>query len=113
MMKEETTLSQETYVVAYEGDDRSVLDFAIKRAKSNDARVHIVHILEWSPYSFLTQEELAERHTRRKQELARAEESILAPALSHAREAGVAARIFGSVPIALAQLSTVPVVIVP
>lgn len=144
-------MSQEIYVVAYEGDDRSVLDFAIARAQKNGARLHLVHVLEWSPYSFLTPEELAERHKRRKEELARAEEAIMAPALAHVRAAGIeavtgelrygsvaelvaeiaaekaatfvfvrrsggspfAARVFGSVPIALAQISTVPVVIVP
>jgi len=144
-------LSQETYVVAYEGDDRSVLDFAIARAKKIGASLHIVHILQWSPYSFLTQEELAERHKRRREELARAEAAIVKPAVEAARAAGIeavtsdirygsvadliaeiakekgatfiyvgrsgggsiAARVFGSVPIALAQISTVPVVIVP
>lgn len=144
-------MSQETYVVGYEGDDRSVLDFAIERARRNGARLHLVHILEWSPYSFLTPDELAERHKRRMEELARAEEALMKPAVAHVREAGIeavegeirygsvvellaeiaagrgatfifvgrsggggiAARVFGSVPIGLAQVSTVPVVIVP
>jgi nucleotide-binding universal stress UspA family protein len=144
-------VSEEIYVVAYEGDDTGVLDFAIERAKRNGAALHLVHVLEWSPYSFLTPEELAERHKRRKEELSRAETAIMAPAVGKAQSAGIervtselrygsvpellakiaeekqatflyvgrsggsslAARVFGSVPIALTQIATVPVVIVP
>ncbi|MEZ5653330.1 MAG: universal stress protein [Burkholderiaceae bacterium] len=128
-----------------------MLDFAIERARRNGASLHLVHILEWSPYSFLTPQELAERHKHRTQELARAEKAIMAPAVAHAKAQGIAdvtsemkygsiadllaqvakdkgatfifvgrsgggsiaARVFGSVPLALAQVSTVPVVIVP
>lgn len=144
-------MSEEIYVVAYDGDDQSVLDFAISRAKRNGASLHLIHVLEWSPYSFLTPQELEERHKRRQEEMARAESVVMAPAIDRAKEAGVepvsgelrygsvpelvseiaaqkqatflyvgrsgnsslSARVFGSVPIALAQISTVPVVIVP
>ncbi|MCR8549610.1 universal stress protein [Salipiger sp. P9] len=145
-------MSSEIFVVAYEGapDDPGVLDYAITRAKAEDARLLLVHILEWSPYSFLTPQELEERHGRRKQELARAREVVMAPALQKAEAAGVtadgvirygqvveliveeakkaeasvifvgrsgsnsmAARVFGSVPLGLAQIAPVPTVIVP
>jgi nucleotide-binding universal stress UspA family protein len=144
-------MSKETYLVAYEGGDgQSVLDYAIDRAKRDGARLLIVHILEWSPYAFLTPEELAERHKRRREELSRAESAVIGPALEKARAAGVeaaselrygavidlileiardagasmivvgrtggstlGARIFGSVPIGLAQAAPVPTVIVP
>ena len=145
-------MQKETFVVAYEGDesDSSLLDFAIARAKKNDARIVLAHILEWSPYKFLTPEELEERHKRRGEELNRAETDIVAPALDKIRSAGVeadavlkhgnvidllvsisaeagasmvfcgrsgsnsvAARLFGSVPMGLAQISVVPIVIVP
>ncbi len=56
-----------------------------------DARLLIVHVLEWSPYSFLTTEELVERHKTRQQELARANETILKPILENARQAGATA----------------------
>lgn len=145
-------MSSETFIVAYEGDpdDPGVLDYAISRAKAEDASLLIVHILEWSPYSFLTPQELEERHGRRKQELARANEVVMAPALAKCKAAGVkadgcirygqvveliveetkkagasvifvgragsnsmAARVFGSVPLGLAQIAPVPTVIVP
>ena len=60
------------YLVAYDGSptSRRTAEFAAERAKLANAHLHIVHVLEWSPYSFLTQEELAERHQRRTEELA-------------------------------------------
>lgn len=145
-------MTNELFVVAYEGgnDDSNVLAYAIAQAKKVNASLHIVHILEWSPYKFLTPEEIEERHNRRKQEMARAQSAVLDPAIAKAKSEGVeakgemrygnvvdliaaiakesgaslilvgrsgsnsvAARIFGSVPMGLAQVATVPTVIVP
>ena len=144
-------MPEEVYVVAFDDQsgDLAVLDCAIGMAKRSGAKLNIVHVLEWSPYSFLTQEELAERHARRNEELSRAKSAVLAPAIEHARAEGVTAdgevrhgqtielitraasdsgaslifvgrtgssigaRIFGSVPLGLSQVATVPVVIVP
>jgi len=71
----------EIYLVAVDGSSAShrALTYAADRAKAADAKVILAYVLEWSPYSFLTQEELAERHARRKQEVARAETTILGP----------------------------------
>jgi nucleotide-binding universal stress UspA family protein len=55
------------------------MDFAHARAMQQKADLLVVHVLEWSPYSFLTKEEIEERHGRRKEELARAETAIIAP----------------------------------
>lgn len=145
-------MTREIFVVAYDSDPEGsrVLNYAIERAKRADADLLLVHILEWSPYKFLTQEEVAERSKRRREELSIAEQRIIAPALRKARAAGVnaeseirygqvvelivkiakelngtqifvgrsgsnsvAARIFGSVPLGLAQVSPLPTVIVP
>ena len=85
-------MAQEIFVVAYEGEgDGNVLDYAITRARKDEARVLLVHILEWSPYTFLTQEELAQRHKARKEELDRARGIIVEPALAKVRAAGVEA----------------------
>jgi nucleotide-binding universal stress UspA family protein len=85
-------LSKESYVVAYGGeDDRAVLDYAIDRAKRDGAKLIIVHILEWSPYKFLTPQELEERHVRRKQELERAKAALIDPAIKRAADSGVEA----------------------
>lgn len=143
-------MSNELYVVAYEGDDRSVVNFAASRAKKDGAALHVVHVLEWSPYSFLTPEELDQRHKQRAEELAKANEMVMGPVLKDLKAQGVTAdgeirhgsvvdllveiaeerkaamifvgrsgassltaRVFGSVPIGLAQASPVPIVIVP
>ncbi|QFU10125.1 Universal stress protein family protein [Rhodobacteraceae bacterium THAF1] len=145
-------MSQETFVVAYDDDtaDTGVLDCAIARAQKSGAKLLIIHVLEWSPYSFLSQEELAARGKRRAEELDRARDHVIAPALERAKTAGVEAegvtkhgsvadlvvrtardasaafifvgrsgsgearaRIFGSVPLAIAQVADIPTVIVP
>lgn len=139
-------------VVGFDGSDasRRALDFAITRAQAQGDSIVIAHVLEWSPYSFLSPTELEERHRRRKEELQRAETAILAPELKRVQsagvpvatamryghiaetlcriandegaalifigrmgESGIAARLFGSVAATLAQVSPVPVTIVP
>jgi nucleotide-binding universal stress UspA family protein len=144
-------MPEETYVVAYESDERPhVLDYAAKQAAKSGAKLHIVHVLEWSPYAFLTPEELEERHARRQTELKRAQTKLVDPAVERVNKAGVSAegeirhgqvveivaeiaekigasmifvgraggnalgaRIFGSVPLGIAQIASVPTVIVP
>ena len=85
-------MTRRTIVVGFDGTDSSkrALDHATTMAKLLQATVHVVHVLEWSPYSFLTVEEVAERHKRRGEEVKRAE-SVVTPALAALDEAGVAA----------------------
>lgn len=84
-------MSKRVFVVAYGGDKRAVVDLAASHARREGARLHLVHVLEWSPYSFLTPQELEERHARRKKELARAEAAVMAPLLADLRASGVEA----------------------
>ncbi|WP_118132925.1 universal stress protein [Oceanicella sp. SM1341] len=74
-------MTQETFVVAFAGDDMNVVDYAAERAAKAGAKLHLVHVLEWSPYSFLTPEELEQRHVRRRNELARAQGAVIDPVL--------------------------------
>lgn len=145
-------MNREVFLVAYEDGEHSdrVLSYAISRAKKDGASIMLAHILQWSPYSFLTPEELAERHKRRQEEMTRAQTAIVDPAVEKVKAAGlevttalryggvveliaematesgasmifvgrsgagsIAARVFGSVPIGLAQIAPVPTVIVP
>ena len=68
-------------IVGYDGSDAAdrALDHAAEIASAKDVPLLVVHVLEWSPYSFLTREEVAERHKRRTEELARAESAIMDP----------------------------------
>ena len=80
------------YVVGYDGSAASkrAVDFALDRAKASGASVVVAHVLEWSPYSFLTPEELEERHKRRGEELARAESAVTGPLQKEIADSGVA-----------------------
>ncbi len=79
-----------TYIVGFDGTDpcNRAVDFAITCAAQQEGQVHLVHVLEWSPYSFLTQEELEERHARRQEEVARAEK-VLQPVVDKLAKQGV------------------------
>lgn len=52
----------------------------------------IVYVIEWSPYSFQTPEENAERHKRREEEISTATERVVNPALEELAKAGIQAR---------------------
>ena len=79
------------YLVACDGSAASAraLQFAIDQAKSDGASILIAHVLEWSPYSFLTPEEIEERHARRTDELKRAQMAVVDPLVSSATSEGV------------------------
>ncbi len=71
------------YLVAYDGSDASMraVEFAASAAKGAGKSLLVAHVLEWSPYTFLTPNELEERHKRRKEELERAETALIKPLL--------------------------------
>lgn len=79
------------FVVGYDGSPGSqrAVDFAIEAAKISGASVSIAYVLEWSPYSFLTPEELEERHKRRREELNRAKTAVIDPLLESVADRGV------------------------
>lgn len=78
-------------VVGYDGSDsaKAALAFATGLARALGGSIVVAHVLEWSPYSFLTPTELEERHKRRGEELARAEAAILAPAVEGLKDSGL------------------------
>ncbi|MBE3639485.1 universal stress protein [Mangrovicoccus algicola] len=80
-----------TIVVAHDGSDSSerAMAFAVDRAGVIGGAVLVAHVLEWSPYAFLTKEELEERHVRRREELERAEAALLRPVLERHAASGV------------------------
>ncbi|MBL4757965.1 MAG: universal stress protein [Rhizobiales bacterium] len=79
-------------IVGFDGSGHSgrAVDYARDRAKNSGAHLHLVLVLEWSPYSFHTPEELAERHKRREQELERAYK-VVQPVTDDLNKAGVTA----------------------
>lgn len=51
----------------------------------------VVYVIEWSPYSFQTAEENAERHKRREEEISTAMSRVVQPALDGLKEKGFTA----------------------
>ncbi|GLO71398.1 universal stress protein [Phaeobacter inhibens] len=78
-------------VVGYDGSTsaRTALNFALDVAKAQGGSIVVAHVLEWSPYSFLSTSELAERHKRRTEELERAETALIQPLLKDLETSGV------------------------
>lgn len=74
-----------------EGAERAI-QFAIEQAQNYEAEVEIVHVIEWTPYSFELPEELEVRHKMRESELRSAEEQITGPAVARYKDAGVEIR---------------------
>lgn len=57
-----------------------------------DCDLIVAYIVEWSPYSFQTAEENAERHKRREEEISTAKERIVDPSVKKLTEAGLSAK---------------------
>ena len=72
-----------SYVVGIDGSEGSIrtAQYALAQAQKAGASLKVIHVLEWSPYSFLTPEGLEERHKRRSEELERARSAIIGPVI--------------------------------
>lgn len=57
-----------------------------------DCELVIVYIIEWSPYTFQTPEENAERHKRREDEIATAMERVVDPAVAAIKKSDIKVR---------------------
>ena len=79
------------FLLAVDGSPGSAkaLDFATERAKRGSAKVIVAYVIEWSPYSFNTPEENAERHKRREEELDRATQSVVEPDVAKLKKSGL------------------------
>lgn len=71
-----------------ECSDRAV-DYAVRWAKAANLHLFIVHVVQWSPFTFNTPQENEERHRRRDDELERAHSEILDPIVADLRNKGV------------------------
>lgn len=69
------------------------LEFATKVATLTEScELIVVYVIEWSPFSFHSAEENAQRHKRREEEIAIAMERVLNPAIKSLTDAGLNAR---------------------
>jgi nucleotide-binding universal stress UspA family protein len=67
---------------------RSV-DYAAALASAANARIIVLHVIEWSPYSFNTAMENEVRHKRREDELARAYADLINPVVEQLQAKGL------------------------
>lgn len=75
------------------GSGDRALDFAKQLATQiGECEILVVYVVEWSPFSFQTAEENAERHKRREEEISMARERVVDPALKVLQDAGFTAR---------------------
>jgi nucleotide-binding universal stress UspA family protein len=68
------------------------LEYAARLAEKSKLQLIVVHVIDWSPFTFNTPKENEVRHQRREAELERAHEEIVVPVVSKLREQGIYAR---------------------
>ncbi len=71
-------------LVALDGSDGSkrALSAAAAHAKLTNSDLVLSYVIDWSPYSFHTPQELEESHQRRESEIQRANDSVLTPEIA-------------------------------
>jgi nucleotide-binding universal stress UspA family protein len=75
------------------GSGERALSYAQKMAELiGDCELLIVYVVEWSPFSFQTPQENAERHKRREEEISTAMERVITPAVEKLKSAGLNAK---------------------
>jgi nucleotide-binding universal stress UspA family protein len=68
------------------------LEYAARLADKSKLQLIVVHVIDWSPFTFNTPKENEVRHQRREAELERAHEEIVDPVVSKLRDQGIYAR---------------------
>lgn len=81
----------QVYLVGIDCSDCSsrALEHATAEALEHKGKLLIAHVIEWSPYSFNTNEENAQRHKRREAEIERAQAEIVNPIVKDLKEKGI------------------------
>ncbi len=84
-----------TLVVGLDGEgsgDRAVAYAKRMAGLIGDCTLLVAYVIEWSPYSFQTPEENAQRHKRREEEIAHALDRIVNPAVEALTKDGFKAK---------------------
>jgi len=82
------------FLVGIDGSDCAdrALAAAAAQARAAGAELLVCYVIPWSPYTFATPEENAERHRRREQELETARRKLLAPRVADLESRGLSVR---------------------
>lgn len=80
-------------LVGIDGSDCGdrALAAARTQARAAEAELLVCYVIAWSPYSFSTPEENAQRHRRREEELEAARSKLLQPRIAELRAGGLSA----------------------
>ena len=78
-------------LVALDGSDggKRALAAAVEHARITNSDLVLTYVIDWSPYSFHTPQELEERHQRREAEIQRAQDSVLQPDIAALESTGL------------------------
>ncbi|MEH6836489.1 MULTISPECIES: universal stress protein [Falsihalocynthiibacter] len=71
-----------------ETGDRALAFAKDLASRMDDCELLAIYVIEWSPFTFQTAEENAQRHKRREEEIALATSRIVDPAVKALKEAG-------------------------
>lgn len=81
-------------VVGLDGHDsgQRALTYARRQAEMiGECELIVLYVIEWSPFSFQTAEENAQRSKRREEEISLAKERVVEPAVASLKEEGLTA----------------------
>ena len=71
-----------------ECSDRA-LDYAVRLAGKSKVQLIVLHVIEWSPFTFNTPQENEERHKRYEEEIARAHRETIDPVIARLKSEGL------------------------
>jgi nucleotide-binding universal stress UspA family protein len=79
------------YLVGVDGSEGGHRAFAhaLRAARRDGARLLVAHVIDWSPYTVMPPQDLADQHRRHDEQLAHATGTVLEPLAVEARAAGV------------------------
>lgn len=85
-----------TYMAGLDGSDASTraARYAAEQAQANNAKLLLVHVIEWSGFDVMGPEELPQRHLIREEELTYAQTHILDPMVKELKATGVSAETY-------------------
>jgi len=78
-------------LVAVDGSEcgERAVEYAAERARKSGAKLYVAYIIEWSPFTFSTALENAERHKRREEEIQRAHSEVVDPVVDRLKSEGL------------------------
>lgn len=86
-------MSSKPVVLGFDGSEasRKAMGFTATFAHRFDARVVVVHVIDWSPFEFQTHEDNEMQSVRRRQQIQADREELFPPVLAALAEAGLEA----------------------